>query len=84
MSCPSDGPVADVGQDTSFLETMVVPPRRADAAAHRDVIHRLQEKGLCRIKQLLSKNGVDFIEQFLLELLKDGLNNAIRHVLPDC
>ena len=48
---------------------MVVPLRRADAAAHRDVIHRLQEKGLCRIKQLLSKNGVDFIEQFLLELL---------------
>ena len=27
-----------------------------------------QTSGVCRIKQFLSKKGVDFIEQFLLEI----------------
>ena len=28
----------------------------------------MSSMGFCRIKQFLSKNGVDFIEQFLLEI----------------
>ena len=52
------------------------PKAVPQAPAWREVLRRALEPvrvvrllpRFCRIKQLLSKNGVDFIEQFLLEI----------------
>ena len=61
-----------VGKTTLALEIAKALPEGSsiylDMESKRDRAKLDQPERFCRINQFLSKNGVDFIEQFLLEI----------------